>query len=206
MAYLTTQNVVVKGISACVPSHRIDNADSTLFESVKEREKYIENTGVKSRRVASKDCCSSDLCQKAAERLIEELGWNREEIDACIFVSQTNDYIYPATACILQHKLGLRNECMCMDITMGCSGWVYGMSSITSQMSTGQIKKALLLAGETVSKTRSPYDRVNLITGDAGTCTALQYEGNGTPPPYQLRALHGWRWRRCHHNPRRRVS
>ena len=182
MAFLTINNVSVKGISACVPSHKVDNMDSPLFETLEEKEKYIQSVGVRYRRVASNDCCSSDLCQKAAEILLKELGWDKSEIDACIFVSQTNDYIYPASACLLQHKLGLNNECMCMDITMGCPGWVYGMSSLTSLMSTGQIKKAILLVGETVSKTRSPFDRINLITGDAGTCTALQYECKATPP------------------------
>ena len=178
MAYLTINNVFVRGVSACVPSNKVDNCQSDLFESEDERDKYIQSTGVKSRRVASHNCCSSDLCLKAAEKLIDELNWTRDDIDACIFVSQTNDYIYPATSCILQQKLGLSNECMCMDVSMGCPGWVYGMSTLFSLMSTGQIKKGLLLVGETVSKTRSPFDRVNMITGDAGTCTALQFDPN----------------------------
>lgn len=184
MATLTINNVRISGISACVPSHIVENSNSELFESKEDLDKYIQSTGVVRRRVADKDVCSSDLCQKAAEKLIESLKWDKNEIDALFFLSQTSDYIYPETSCILQDKMGLSTDCMCMDITMGCPGWVYGLSSISAMMQTGQIRKALLLVGETVSKTRSPYDRVNLITGDAGTCTALEYSQGNTPPIY----------------------
>lgn len=183
MATFSITNVRIAGISSCVPKNTINNNESLLFDDSDERERYIESTGVLQRRVAPKECCSSDLCFEAAEIIIDRLNWDKSTIDGLIFVSQTGDYIYPATACVLQNRLGLKTTCMSLDITMGCSGWVYGMSVAASLLQTGALKRVLLLNGETVSKTRSPYDRVNMITGDAGTATALEYK-EGAPRMY----------------------
>ena len=180
MATFSVDNVRIAGIASCVPSNVIENNESVLFDNDEERSKYIQSTGVERRHVVDGNTCSSDLCYEAAEKLIADLQWEKDSIDYLIFISQTGDYIYPATACILQDRLGLRNSCMSFDITMGCSGWVYGMSVAASLVRTGG-GRILLLNGETVSKTRSPHDRVNMITGDAGTATALEYcEGAAT--------------------------
>lgn len=118
------------------------------------------------------------------------MNWLRDEIDILVFVSQTGDYIYPATSCILQHKLGLSTDCFVIDITIGCHGWVYGLATISSLLSSHVSKthsrKALLLVGETVTKTRFPYDRINLISGDAGTCTALEYAEDASSMYFNL--------------------
>ena len=147
MAFLEFKNVRISGISAGVPKHIEYNKDYPYFEAG-EAEKYIASTSIRERRIADPGVCSSDLCYSAAERLIEDLGWDKSEIECLLFVSQTADYILPATACILQERLGLPESCYAMDISLGCSGWVYGLSVITSLLSTGQIKKGLLLSGE----------------------------------------------------------
>lgn len=175
MATFKVDNVRMAGVSACIPSIKIDNKDSTLFDSEEEKLKYIQTVGVDTRYVTDENTCSSDLCFSAAERLLEDLNWDKEEVDCLVFVSQTPDFKYPATACILQDRLGLPMSCLSFDISMSCPGWIYGLSVVTSMLSAGKLRKALLLAGETVSKLRSPYDKVNLITGDAGTATALEY-------------------------------
>lgn len=180
MATFSISNIRIAGVTSCVPKNEVQNACSPLFDNDEERDKYIESTGVQSRRVANDNICSSDLCFAAAEKMIASLGWDKSSIDGLIFVSQTGDYVYPATACILQDRLGLDTSCMAFDITMGCSGWVYGLSVAASLLQSGALKRILLLNGETVSKTRSPYDRVNMITGDAGTVTALEYK-DGAP-------------------------
>lgn len=82
------------------------NKDYPYFEAG-EAEKYIASTSIRERRIADPGVCSSDLCYSAAERLIEDLGWDKSEIECLLFVSQTADYILPATACILQERLGL---------------------------------------------------------------------------------------------------
>ena len=132
MALFSIDRVKICRFSACVPFRVVENLESSLFSSEQELKKYISTTGVERRHVAEPDICSSDLCYKAAEKLIEELGWDKSEIECLIFVSQTTDYIYPATSCILQDRLNLSTECICFDLSLSCPGWVYGLSAISS--------------------------------------------------------------------------
>ena len=117
MAFLKIENVKISGIAACVPPKRVDNMESDLVEDKHELEKYIETTGVRYRYVAEDGICSSDLCKAAADKLMEEMGIDKSEIGCLIMVTQTPDYIFPATACILQDRLGLPTDCMSFDIT-----------------------------------------------------------------------------------------
>ena len=107
-----------------------------------------------------------------ARPLIYDLGWNKEEIEAVVFVSQTADYILPATSCIIQDRIGLPKECFTLDISLGCSGWVHGLSVVASLMQNGTIRRALLLVGD--AKTRV-IDSDPLF-GHAGTATAVEYK------------------------------
>lgn len=176
MAYQLFKNVRISGISACVPENTEENSLLDLFQSTAEYERFVATTGIERRHVVKKGICSSDLCYEAAEKLINELGWNKKDIDCLIFVSQTPDYILPATACILQDRLKLSNECASFDISLGCSGWVYGVTVLSSMLSNGNYKKGLLLAGDTVSVTKSPKDKTTYpLFGDAGTATAFEY-------------------------------
>lgn len=181
MAFLRIENVIISGIAACVPPKLVENKDSDLFDDPAELERYIKTIGVERRYVAEDGICSSDLCKAAAERLIDEMGVDKSEIGCLIMVTQTPDYIFPATACILQDRLGLPTDCMSFDITMSCPGWIYGLSVMSSLMSAGRIKKGLLLVGETSTKAKSPYDHVNLLAGDAGTATILEYKEGVSP-------------------------
>ena len=131
----------------------------------------MKTTGVLERRY-DETHTTSDLCYDAAERLISDLEWEKSEIDALIFVSQYADYIVPATACILQNRLHLSTECYAIDIPLGCSGWVYGLSSAVSLFQNGHIRKALLLCGD--AKRRVPFN--DPLFGHAGTATALEYQ------------------------------
>ena len=137
---------------------------------------FVESTGIKARRRSSQEITASDLCLNAVEKLIAELGWMKSDIEALVFVSQTPDYILPATSCILQQRLGLSKECYTLDISLGCSGWVYAISVLAALLQSGTIKKGLLLAGDTVTKICSPEDKSTYpLFGDAGTATALEY-------------------------------
>lgn len=110
MAFIDIPNVVVKGFSACVPPDIDENINYSLLTE-EERAKVISSIGVERKRVAKDNVSASDLCYKAAEKLIEELHWDKNDIGCLIFVSQTPDYILPATSCLLQHRLGLNSEC-----------------------------------------------------------------------------------------------
>lgn len=176
MAYLSFSSVRIVGISACVPKEIDDNRTNPLIPE-NERENLVNSIGIIQKRIAPDGVCSSDLCFESAKKLMEELGWDASEVEALVFVSQTPDYILPATACLLQDRLGLTTECLSYDISLGCSGWVYGMSSISALISNGSIKKALLCVGDLGTRTNSPKNRSDFpLFGDAGTCTALVYD------------------------------
>lgn len=174
MAFLEFKNVRIAGIAAGVPKNVVSNYSLKSGEDISSDytpEAFVETTGVKERH-CSDTLCTSDLCFAAAEKLISELGWIKTEIEAIVFVSQTPDYFLPATACILQDRLGLNKECYAEDVALGCSGWVYGLSNVASLVSSGAVKKALLLAGD--AKKRSKMRRDPLF-GDAGTATAIEF-------------------------------
>lgn len=177
MAYLTLRNVRITGFAAGVPKNIISNIESSgeNISDMYEAAEFVAATGVRERRWDNIHT-TSDLCYAAAERLISDLNWDKKEIDAIVFVSQTADYILPATSCILQDRLGLSKECYAVDISLGCSGWIYGLSALASLMQTGEIKKALLLVGDARGhvKTDDP------LFGYAGTATALEYSSDAT--------------------------
>ena len=176
MAFLEFKNVRIAGIAAGVPSTISSNlhpTDKDLMSSDYSPEAYVETTGVMERRT-SKQLTTSDLSYAAAERLIADLGWEKSEIGALVFVSQTPDYILPATACILQDKMGLSKECMALDVSLGCSGWVYGLSTVVSLLGKG-VDKALLLAGDARSRIKLETEARDPLFGSAGTATAVEF-------------------------------
>lgn len=169
MAFIAFKDVRIAGLSAGVPKKKICNLEMTNLSKDYDAAAFVETTGVMERRVD--DLTTSDLCVPAAERLIADLCWEKEEIGAIIFVSQTTDYYLPATACIIQERLKLNKECYAEDIVLGCSGWVYGLSNVVSLMSSGGIKKALLMAGDA----KRHVETNDALFGFAGTVTALEY-------------------------------
>jgi 3-oxoacyl-[acyl-carrier-protein] synthase-3 len=176
MAFSKIKNVRIRGISACVPEKTVENRNYPFFGEG-EYEKFITSVGIERRRIVEPGICTSDLCFAAADKLIVELGWQRNEIELLIFVSHTADYKLPATSCILQNRLKLPVSCMTLDITLGCSGYIHGLSVISSLMATGNLKKCLLLAGNTQSSYASFEDKsVYPLFADAGTATALEYD------------------------------
>ena len=172
MAYLHYSNVRIAGIAAGVPKTVKSNlTDEENISKDYTPEEFVKTTGVVERHL-SDTLCTSDLCFAAAEKLIAELQWDKSEIGALVFVSQTADYILPATSCILQERLGLSRECYATDCALGCSGWVYGLSQVMGLLYTGEIKKALLLCGDAKKRAKAPFDP---LFGHAGTATALEY-------------------------------
>ena len=174
MAFIQFKNVRIAGIAAGVPKFIASNLhplDDDAVSGEYTPEAFVETTGVLERRL-SDTLTTSDLCYEAAEKLIVDLKWEKSEIEAIIFVSQTADYILPATACILQDRLGLSRECYAEDVALGCSGWVYGLSNVASLLTSGSIKKALLLAGDAKKRAKATRDP---LFGHAGTATAVEF-------------------------------
>jgi 3-oxoacyl-[acyl-carrier-protein] synthase-3 len=142
---------------------------------------------VKHRHLSAGKLCSSDLCFAAAKRLLGELKWEPSSVEVVIFVSQTFDFSLPASSCILQDRLGLSRDCAAFDIELGCSGYVYALWMASSLLAGSGIKRALVLAGDTLNHFISPQDRSTaLLFGDAGTATALEWDEAAPPMSFCL--------------------
>lgn len=186
MANLTTQKVKIVGMSACVPRRIVENLTLPIFPNEEEARRVIASTGIERHRHVEPGVTASDLSVKAVEKLVADLGWEKRSVDCLFYVCTSRDYIAPQTACFLQDRLGLSQNCFVMDLPLGCSGWVYGMSVITSMMQTGHFKRGLLIAAETNTRNRSLKDRTVLpLFGDAATVTALEYDA-AWPYPYNF--------------------
>lgn len=176
MAFLSIPNVRIAGVSAAVPK-QIKDIPNLSFFAPGEAEKVMKLTGVRQARICPEGMTCSDLCYEAAERLISELKWDKNDIEALVYVPLSRDYaLCPATSAVLQDRLGLTKDCFAIDVPLACSGYVYGISVLGSLISTGGIKKALLFVGETTSFTQSPLDKTLFpLHGDGATATALEF-------------------------------
>ena len=175
MAKITFHGVGSKALSACVPPEIVYNKDLGYLIPEEEIEKTISNIGIEQRRIAAPDVTASDLCFKAARRLMEDNQIAPESIDVLLFMSQTADYRIPATSCLLQQRLGLPRETLCFDISLGCSGYLFALSTAFAYASMQGINRVLLLDGETFSKIVNRRDKVDWpLYGDAGTATLIE--------------------------------
>lgn len=180
MATSTLKNVRFAGMASCVPKRIISNLTDCKPQIRPERERLVRNIGIETRRMAQDWQCFSDLAFDATEKLLESLQWKREEIDALIVVTQSPDYLIPATAIIMQDRLGLPNTTVAFDVNLGCSAYPFGLHLLGSMISAGGIKKALLLVGDRSASLNDP------IFSDAGTATALEFDENAPPIYFDL--------------------
>lgn len=138
-------------------------------------EKISDKTGIHSRARAASDEFTSDLAVKAAERLFERTGRDREQIDMLMLMTVSPDYVIPFTAGMVQHRLGLPQTTGAFDATLGCSGYVYGLGMAASFLESGRARNVLLLTADRFS----PYtDDCGIgersIFGDGATATLIE--------------------------------
>ena len=174
MAFGVFNNVDIKGISAAVSCNLVETASYEGKFGTLSVKKFKKMTGVLKRPVALPEQTTSDYCYVAAEKLIEHLNWDKSSIDALVLVTQSPDYFLPATACVLQYRLGLSESCMAFDLNLGCSGYIYGMY-VACSLIQGGIKRVLLLTGEALKNKFSEDDKSTaMLFGNTGTVTALE--------------------------------
>lgn len=174
MAGSSIAGAAVKGLATAVPEHVETVQSLARVFGEQDSAKIARSIGVNTRHLASPDQCTSDLCHAAASALLRHLQWDPASVDALLFVSQTFDYILPATGCTLHERLGLSKSCATFDVALGCSGFVYGLWLAYSLVSTG-CRRVLLLAGDVISKVTGAGDRsTKPLFGDAGTATAIE--------------------------------
>lgn len=175
MAIIRYKGVGVTAMAACVPPLIVSNHSLSDIMPQEEVDKVIQSVGIKERRICDPDVFASDLCFKAARQLMDDNDIDPSSIDILLFMSQGADYRIPATAPLLQHRLGLSKDCAAMDLSLGCSGYVYALSAAMAYASMDGVNRVLLLDGEAFSKIVNTRDKVNApLYGDAGTATLIE--------------------------------
>jgi 3-oxoacyl-[acyl-carrier-protein] synthase-3 len=176
MAFWEIKNVALRGVTGTVPDHAVKTVDFSIF--TKEEAELFDNTvGIKNRYIGPDTICTSDLCFDSAVRLLDSLNWERESIDVLVFASVTGDYKTPPTSGILQHRLGLSTSTFVLDVPMGCCGSLYAINIAGNLLSSGCVKRALLLVGDTALRMGSMKDKSRVpLFGDSGTAMALEYD------------------------------
>lgn len=168
----------IKAIAYNLPEGILTNAEIARDFPEWTEEKIEKKIGIKQRHIVRDGETASDIAIGAAEKLFAETGFDREQIDYLIFVSQSPDYHLPTTACIIQTKLGLSHNLTVLDINLGCNGFVAGLSVAKAVVVAGQSKNVLLLTGETYSKYMHERDKSNrTIFGDGAAATLVSTEG-----------------------------
>ncbi len=187
MAKFSVSNTRISALCSCVPKH-IEYTTGYAHISTDEQTLFTKTTGIRERRVAPEGVTCSDLCYAAALDIFRHHDC-RNEIDAVVFVSQSPDYYLPATAVLLQHRLGLKKDCLAFDVNLGCSGYVYGLSIVGNLLQAGQLKKALLLVGDKSTISTNYADKSTYpLFGDAGTATLLTYDETASPWYFNLQS------------------
>lgn len=180
MAQAIVRNVRYAGMASCVPRRILSNIKDCPPQIRSARERIVRNIGIETRRICSEWQYFSDLAFDATERLLAELNWGRDEIDALIVVTQSPDYLIPGTAIILQDRLQLKPTTIAFDINLGCSAYAFGLHVLGAMMASGGIRKGMLLVGDKAASVIDP------LFSDAGTATALEYDPDAPPMYFDL--------------------
>ncbi len=173
-------NAYIKAISYFLPATAVSNQQLQTENPDWDMARVAAKTGIDCRHIAGADETASDLAFGAASKLLSGAGIERSAIDFLLFCTQSPDYALPASACILQDRLGLSQGCGALDFNQGCSGYIYGLYLASAMVRAGMAHNVLLLTGETYSKYIHPRDRsVRVLFGDAGTATLVTAEAGG---------------------------
>ena len=151
-------SVYLQAIGFYFPEKCLTNETLSELHPEWSAEKIAKKTGIQRRYLSSDGETAADLAVKAAENLFAQ-GIDRQKVDFVVLCTQSPDYFLPTTACILQDRLGLSNECGAFDYNMGCSGYVYGLGIAKGLIASGQARNILLLTSETYTKYLHPDDK-----------------------------------------------
>jgi len=171
---------VVTGVGSFLPEQVVTNADLTKIVDTSD-EWIVERTGIRQRHKAREDEPTSDLALKAAERALADAGKTAADVDLIIVATTTPDQTFPATAAIVQRKLGAPVG-IAFDVQAVCSGFVYAMSIADGFVARGQAKCALVIGAEEMTRLMDWTDRTTCVLfGDgAGAFVLEPGEGQGT--------------------------
>ena len=172
--------IVIESIACGFPTRRLSNDELKAAYPNWDFERLEKRTGVLSRYVAAEGETALDLAVRACERLIAEERLRPEEIDAVIFCTQSPDYIMPPNSCLLHGKLGLKPATLAFDITLACSGYIYGLQLAASLIRSGTATRVLLANADTYSRYIHPGDRATrCLFGDGGAVSVIADSEHG---------------------------
>lgn len=166
----------LRGIDYHLPESVLSNEQLTVQFPHWGVDKIEAKTGIVERRIAAPAECASDLAEAAARKLFRA-GLHPAEVDFLLMCTQSPDYFSPTTACLLQDRLGLPTTAGALDINLGCSGYVYGLSVAHALIASGQARNVLFLTGETYSRfVAADNHSCRPLLGDGATATWLRAE------------------------------
>ena len=168
----------ITALGTYVPPRVMTNAD---FEKIVETsdEWIVSRTGIRERHVVDKGVATSDLAVEATKRALAERGINANEIEAIIVATVTPDMLFPSTACIVQHKLGIERV-WGFDLSAACSGFVYALQTGAQFVATGAHKKVLVVGADVMSSILDYTDRATCILfGDGAGAVILEASEDG---------------------------
>jgi 3-oxoacyl-[acyl-carrier-protein] synthase-3 len=183
----TVKGVKLSSIVGAAPAYTEDNLINPIFNDADDAEKYVKTVGVRYRRITDEKTCTADLFVAAFNKQLELLNWDKSEVAILVVITQTPEYTLPLQSIILQDRLGLEKTCLCLDVPLGCSGYVYGTFLIASLMQMHQIKKGVLLTGDTLTKHASKKDRsTQPLFSDAAAATAFELDATASDMFFDL--------------------
>ncbi len=174
MSFYKNKGIRIAGMSCVVPDNRVtvESFSSVFGDEIPA--KFSAGTGIKAMYKALPEQTASDLATAAAEDLFMQLNIERSDIGLMLLITQSPDYRRPSSASVVQKRLNLPVECSCMEINLGCSGFIYGLQTAMSLMNASDVKYGLLLMGETATKLVDPQDKsIVMMYGDAGAAVLL---------------------------------
>lgn len=175
MSVFKSSGIGIAGVACAVPKNNVPVESFTSVFGEEVTSKFTSGTGIKATFKALPEQTASDLAVAAAQELFSHIDIDKSEIGAMFLVTQSPDYRRPSSASIVQLRLGLPIDCSCMEINLGCSGFVYGLQTAMSMMSASDYKYGLLLMGETATKLVDPLDKsIVMMYGDAGAAVLLE--------------------------------
>lgn len=166
-------DVSIRSIASWLPSNKISLSSFAEQYGEKEIKDVIRTTGVEWVYRTDANQKSSDLCFNAAEYLISKDNIDRESIDGLVVLTVTRDWALPDTSVYLQHKLGLKNETVCLDINYGCTGYIYGLMQAAMWIHSGLCQNVLVLGGDMLKNCLDPNAVGSIDVSDIGTASLI---------------------------------
>ena len=166
------QYAKILGTGSYLPANRVSNEDLAKFVDTSDEWIYTR-TGIKNRHIAADDEKTSDLAVQAAKAALADAGVEASEIDLIIVATATPDMQFPATATMVQHKLGV-GGCPAFDVQAVCAGFMYAISTANAYIKSGMSKKALVIGAEVFSRIMDWSDRTTCVLfGDGAGAVVL---------------------------------